>query len=130
VDLEQASGRLALAESNLLTEVANLHDVSARFLRVVGRMPTEDFVELIGVLPDGQLPPTSHHAQLEALSSNPAMFAAVENILSAQEQVRAAGRISIRDWISRSGKAETTRSTASSRKTAISGSMTRPRVWC
>jgi outer membrane protein, adhesin transport system len=89
VDLEQASGRLALAESNLLTEVANLHDVSARFLRVVGRMPTEDFVELIGVLPDGQLPPTSHQAQLEALSSNPAMFAAVENILSAQEQVRA-----------------------------------------
>jgi len=30
VDLEQASGRLALAESNLLTEVSNLHDVSAR----------------------------------------------------------------------------------------------------
>ncbi len=89
VDLEQASGRLALAESNLLTEVANLHDVSARFLRIVGRLPTEDFVELIGVLPEGQLPPTSHEAQMEALSSNPAMFAAVENILSAQEQVRA-----------------------------------------
>lgn len=88
VDLDQAVGRLALAESNLLTEVANLHDVSARFLRVVGRMPTEDFVELIGVLPEGQLPPTSHQAQLEALSSNPAMFASVENILSAQEQVR------------------------------------------
>jgi outer membrane protein, adhesin transport system len=89
VDLEQASGRLALAESNLLTEVANLHDVSARFLRVVGRMPADDFVEMIGVLPEGQLPPTSHQAQMEALSSNPAMFAAVENILSAQEQVRA-----------------------------------------
>jgi outer membrane protein, adhesin transport system len=72
-----------------LTEVANLHDVSARFLRVVGRMPADDFVEMIGVLPEGQLPPTSHQAQMEALSSNPAMFAAVENILSAQEQVRA-----------------------------------------
>ena len=46
VDLEQAAGRLALAESNLLTEIANLHDVSARFLRVIGRMPTDDFVDL------------------------------------------------------------------------------------
>ena len=39
VDLEQASGRLALAESNLLTEVSNLHDVSARYLRLVGEAP-------------------------------------------------------------------------------------------
>ena len=87
VDLEQATGRLALAESNLLTEVANLHDVTARFLRVVGRMPTDEFVDLIGVLPDGTLPETSYAAQVEALATNPALFAAVENILSAQQQV-------------------------------------------
>jgi outer membrane protein, adhesin transport system len=87
VDLEQATGRLALAESNLLTEVANLHDVTARFLRVVGRMPAEDFVDLIGVLPDGELPETAYAAQVEALATNPALFAAVENILSAQQQV-------------------------------------------
>jgi len=87
VDLEQATGRLALAESNLLTEVANLHDVTARFLRVVGRMPTDDFVDLIGVLPDGSLPETAYAAQVEALATNPALFAAVENILSAQQQV-------------------------------------------
>lgn len=36
VDVTQAQGRLALAESNLITEVANLHDVMARFQRVVG----------------------------------------------------------------------------------------------
>ena len=87
VDLEQATGRLALAESNLLTEVANLHDVTARFLRVVGRMPTDDFLDLIGVLPDGSLPETAYAAQVEALATNPALFAAVENILSAQQQV-------------------------------------------
>ena len=41
VDLEQASGRLALAESNWLTEVSNLHDVSARYQRLVGDVPAE-----------------------------------------------------------------------------------------
>ncbi|WP_454690604.1 TolC family outer membrane protein [Achromobacter aloeverae] len=36
VDLEQASGRLALAQTNLMTENANLNDVTARFRRVTG----------------------------------------------------------------------------------------------
>jgi len=90
VDREQAAGRLALAESNLVTEVANLHDVKARFLRVVGRMPSDDFVDLVGVLPADDLPATVHDANIEALASNPALFASVENILSAQEQVRTA----------------------------------------
>ena len=34
VDLEQAAGRLALAEANLLTEMTNLHNVTARMLRI------------------------------------------------------------------------------------------------
>jgi outer membrane protein, adhesin transport system len=42
VDLEQASGRLALAESNWLSEASNLHDVSARFQRLVGEAPATD----------------------------------------------------------------------------------------
>ncbi|MBI2380202.1 MAG: TolC family outer membrane protein [Gammaproteobacteria bacterium] len=41
VDLEQASGRLALAKSNWLTEQANLHDVSARYRRLVGELPAD-----------------------------------------------------------------------------------------
>lgn len=36
VDVEHAAGRLALAELNLNTETANLHDVMARYLRLVG----------------------------------------------------------------------------------------------
>jgi outer membrane protein, adhesin transport system len=39
VDLEQAGARLALAESNLTTETANLHDVAARYLRLAGAAP-------------------------------------------------------------------------------------------
>ena len=41
VDLEQAGARQALAESNLSTEVANLHDVTTRYLRVVGSAPAK-----------------------------------------------------------------------------------------
>lgn len=87
VDLEQAAGRLALAESNLLTEIANLHDISARFLRIVGRMPTDDYVDLIDVLPADRLPGSVQAANVEALAQNPALLASVENILSAQQQV-------------------------------------------
>jgi outer membrane protein, adhesin transport system len=41
VDLEQAAGRMALAESNWLTEASNLHDVSTRYQRLVGEVPAE-----------------------------------------------------------------------------------------
>ena len=41
-DLEQISGRLSLAESNVLTELSNLHDVTARFLRLVGEKPANN----------------------------------------------------------------------------------------
>lgn len=41
VDLEQAAGRMALAESNWLTEAANLHDVTTRYQRLVGEMPAD-----------------------------------------------------------------------------------------
>jgi adhesin transport system outer membrane protein len=56
VDLEQASGRMALAESNWLTEVSNLHDVSARYQRLVGDTPASDLPappSMAGTLPQG-----------------------------------------------------------------------------
>ena len=39
VDLEQAAARVALAESNLATEQANLYDVTSRYQRIVGDAP-------------------------------------------------------------------------------------------
>lgn len=39
VDLEQANGRLALAQTNLMTESNNLNDVSQRYRRLVGEQP-------------------------------------------------------------------------------------------
>lgn len=39
VDLSQSTGRLALAQANLMTESANLNDVSQRYQRLVGDLP-------------------------------------------------------------------------------------------
>lgn len=45
VDLEQARGRLALAQTNLMTESGNLNDVTQRFRRVVGEAPAPTLIE-------------------------------------------------------------------------------------
>ena len=88
VDLEQAAGRLALAESNLLTEVSNLHDVSARYQRLVGT-PVPDQLPAMGEkLADG-LPANVQEAIKAAFNTSPALNAAVENVRSAQAQIEA-----------------------------------------
>ena len=81
VDLQQATGRLALAESNLRVEVANLHDVSARFLRVVGVPPAERMEEPSPLL--ARIPATVREVLSEATVLNPQVRAAVENVRSA-----------------------------------------------
>lgn len=45
VDLEQANGRLALAQTNLMTESNNLNDVSQRYRRIVGEFPAPTLVD-------------------------------------------------------------------------------------
>jgi adhesin transport system outer membrane protein len=89
VDLEQATGRLALAESNLLTEVSNLHDVSARYLRIVGEVPQGDLPRLATGTVLGQIPGTARDALKVALSGSPALNAAVENVRASQAQIDA-----------------------------------------
>jgi adhesin transport system outer membrane protein len=94
VDLEQAAGRLALAESNLLTEVSNLHDVSARYVRLVGDTPGEDLPPLGENLFGGAaLPSNVTEALKTAFAVNPAFNAAIENVRSTEalrDRVRAA----------------------------------------
>ena len=82
VDLELASGRLALAESNLLTESANLHDVSARYQRIVGELPGDS---LAPVNFSAQATPTALGETLKlAYNGNPGLNAAIEGIRGAQ----------------------------------------------
>lgn len=83
VDNEQVIARLALAESNLSTEVANLHDVVARYARVVGEAPAQ-------VLPPATsmataLPGSPGEAMNQALRGNAAINASIENLRSARE---------------------------------------------
>lgn len=87
VDLEQAGSRLALAEVNLTTETANLHDVSARYQRLVGNMPPDVIVPPSLV---GSALPASPKAALDILHKrNPALHAAIENIEAAQHDIAA-----------------------------------------
>jgi adhesin transport system outer membrane protein len=81
VDLEQANGRLALAETNLITETSNLHDVSARFQRVTGAFPAKEME--IGVTLERDLPPNITSALRAAIGRHPALRAAIENVRSA-----------------------------------------------
>nr|WP_314858798.1 TolC family outer membrane protein [uncultured Undibacterium sp.] len=80
VDLEQISGRLALAESNLVTEISNLHDVSARFQRLVGVMPSKD-LESLNIFSNG-MPNSITSALHIAFTTHPALLASIENISS------------------------------------------------
>jgi adhesin transport system outer membrane protein len=82
VDLEQAGSRLALAEVNLTTEAANLHDVTARYQRLVNSLPPAV------VFPPALVStgiPVSAKLMLETLhKKNPALHSAIENIEAAQ----------------------------------------------
>ena len=85
VDLEQIGGRLALAESNLITEVSNLHDVSARYLRIVGELPAENLLPLRRL--DDGMPANVRDALFAAYQDNPAFHAAIENISAARHEL-------------------------------------------
>ena len=84
-EVEQAAARVALAESNLTSETQNLHDVVARYLRVVGEQPMqkpprpESFA--------AAKPPSAAEAMDAALRNSAAVNAAIENLRSARAAV-------------------------------------------
>ena len=82
VDLEQATARLALAEANLLTEATNLHDVTARFQRVIGDLPSEQLSE--PALQTGLIPPSRSAALDRAYLMHPDLNASTESLLAVQ----------------------------------------------
>ena len=84
VDVEQATARLALAESNLLTDVANLHDVTARYQRVVGEAPPAQ-----ALLGDGLregVPAGANEVLAQATQRNGSVSAAIENLRAVRSQ--------------------------------------------
>lgn len=84
-DLEQISGRLSLAESNLVVEIANLHDVSARYLRIVGEAPRQNLAP--ANLVKHSLPPSITKTLEQAYQTNPSFHASLRNILASEASV-------------------------------------------
>ncbi len=77
-DLEQAQSRLSLADYTLTVESANLHDVEARYLRLVGELPPKDIDNNIPINKDIPKDPIS--ALTLAQQNNPALVASFEDI--------------------------------------------------
>jgi adhesin transport system outer membrane protein len=86
VDLEQASGRLALAEANLLTETTNLHDVTARLQRLYGELPPET-LEAPTFFNAG-VEPTSADALKVAYNQNPDLLSTIEDIQASKNEIK------------------------------------------
>jgi len=87
-DVEQANGRLALAESSLLTELTSLHDASARYLRVIGEKPPASLPGLPEPFTLGKMPSSTDALLKEGLPASPTLNAALENT-RAYQQARA-----------------------------------------
>src|SRR5207249_9702288 len=83
-DLDQAQGRLALAQANLRTEQSNLKDAEIAYLRLVGATPRTLFKPLS---PASELPSTENVALETALANHPAIKSAEADVAAAEAQV-------------------------------------------
>jgi len=83
VDLEQAGGRLALAQSNWLTETSNLHDVGSRFERIVGEQPPalNELPSVVGKIP------VERDLITTAVRNSPSFLASVSSLRAARAQL-------------------------------------------
>lgn len=79
-DLKQIDGRLSLARANLMTEIANLQTVTARFQRLVGRFPANSFADFD--VPAEKVPENLNSVLRNVYANNPALYAAFEEIQS------------------------------------------------
>ena len=86
VDLEQATGRLALAEANLLTEATNLHDVTARIQRLLGELPPSTLEQPEFYKAGAEA--TATEALRVAYLQNPNILATSEDIQATKDEVK------------------------------------------
>jgi outer membrane protein, adhesin transport system len=86
VDLEQATGRLALAEANLLTEMTNLHDVTARMQRLLGELPPSTLEQPEFYASGAQA--TTSEALRVAYLKNPDLLSTIEDIQASKDEVK------------------------------------------
>ena len=82
VDMEQATARLALAQSNYLIELSNQHDVSVRYQRYIGELPEANLAPVL--LSDNGIPGTAIEALKEAYQHNSGFLATISDIQAAK----------------------------------------------
>lgn len=87
VDLEQATARLALAESNLLSEISNLFETQVEFQRVVGLLPAEELEQ--PEIPAEVIPALRSEALRLAFQKSPEINREIEDLRSAREELNA-----------------------------------------
>ncbi|PRB82893.1 TolC family outer membrane protein [Pseudomonas sp. MYb185] len=85
-DLQQIEGRLSLARSNLMTEVANLQSVTARYQRLVGQLPADELQPY--EVPGARVPGELGQVLRTVYANNPALYAAFENTEVTQAALR------------------------------------------
>lgn len=85
VDLEQAAGRLALAEANLLTETTNLHDVTARMQRLYGELPPATLE--VPKFFDKGVEASAEEALKVAYHQNPDLLSTIEDIQAKKKEI-------------------------------------------
>jgi adhesin transport system outer membrane protein len=85
--MEQATGRLALAESNLLTEISNLHDVSARYQRIMGVIPPKQVPPMAEGVKLKGIPGTAAETMKQGLVNSPTINAAYEDVRASKAQI-------------------------------------------
>ncbi|MGE4348538.1 MAG: TolC family outer membrane protein [Candidatus Berkiella sp.] len=86
-DLDQALGRLALARSNLLGAQANLRDAETKYLRVVGKIPTD--IEK-PEMPSAGFPADLEEAINRGLNNNPELVATYHDVDVTRAEYRSA----------------------------------------
>lgn len=86
VDFEQVNARLALAESNMTTELSNLHDVTARYQRLVGDSPAP--VLAVPPLLQQGVPTSAADTTNAAVQRSPAVSASIEALRAARSTVQ------------------------------------------
>lgn len=82
-DADQAAGRLALAEKNVLSEIGNLRDAGTKYQRVIGSLPIN---LLLPADPTEALPKSREEALKLAISNHPTLKVANADISSAFSQ--------------------------------------------
>lgn len=86
VDAEQVNARLALAESNMTTELSNLHDVTARYQRLVGDSPPAQLP--VPPLLQQAVPATANEVAANAIQRSAAISASIESLRAARSTTK------------------------------------------